>query len=342
VSVGTGGVPTASGRRDRIGMISARRSIALFGRAVRSLALGGPLCASFEITRRCNARCRHCHLGIPVEEEIQASPARFAEICRELKPVAILVSGGEPLLREDVEDVVAALADSLGPPYVAMTTNGWLLDRGRYETFRRLGVDRFSISLDFPDERHDEFRKLPGLFRRIESLVADLGTDFDKAINLSCVVHKLNFRDMVRFAELGREWGVRLNFSTYTTMRTGEEELLLSDGEVAELREIVREIISLKRVNKNIRTSDYVLRRIVRFFEKGGIGNCRAGDRFLVVNPDGTLSPCGLIITAYRTREELIGNFTRNNTCSACYTSSRADSERPLRYLLSDTMDFQD
>jgi MoaA/NifB/PqqE/SkfB family radical SAM enzyme len=323
-------------------MISARRSVAFLGRAVRSLAFGGPLCASFEITRRCNARCRHCHLGVPVEHEEQAGPERFAEICRELRPVAILVSGGEPLLRRDVEDVVMALADPEGPPYVAMTTNGWLLDKERYHTLLKLGVNRFSISLDFPDERHDEFRCLPGLFRRIETLAADLGTESSKAINLSCVVQKLNFRDMIKFAELGKEWGVRVNFSTYTTMRTGEKELLLTQEEVAELAEIVEEIIALKRVNRNIRTSDYVLRNIVKFFTEGGIPNCRAGDRFLVVNPDGTLSPCGLIMTAYKTRKELMEKFTRVNTCSACYTSSRADSERPLKHLITETVDFRD
>lgn len=322
-------------------MVSTKRSIRLAGRAVRSLVMGGPLCTSFEITRRCNARCRHCHLGVPVKDEVQASPERFGEICREIKPVVILVSGGEPLLRKDVDDVVATLANPEGPPYVAMTTNGWLLDRQRYDELRRLGVDRFSISLDFPDDRHDEFRRLPGLFKRIESLAEAVGSNSGKAINLSCVVQKMNFRDMVRFAQLGKEWDVTVNFSTYTAMRTGEKELLLSSDEVAELREIVDEIISLKKVNKNIRTSDYVLKRIVEFFENGGIPNCRAGDRFLVVNPDGTFSPCGLIITSYKTRDELIENFTRKNKCAACYTSSRADSERPLKYLITDTVDFR-
>ena len=319
-------------------MMSKRRSVGLLGRAMRSLLFKGPLCTSFEITRRCNARCRHCHLGVPVKDEKQASPERFGEICREIKPVTILVSGGEPLLRKDVEEVVTALADPTGPPYVAMTTNGWLLDKERYHRFRQLGVDRFSISLDFPDERHDEFRRLPGLFKRIESLVESLDGDGEKAINVSCVLQKLNFRDMIKFAELGKEWGVRVNFSTYTTMRTGEEGLLLSKDDVTELKELVKEIMALKRVNKNIRTSDYVLRRIVEFFENGGIPNCRAGDRFLVVNPDGTLSPCGLVMTEYKTRTELIEGFTRHNTCSACYTSSRADSERPLRYLALDTI----
>jgi MoaA/NifB/PqqE/SkfB family radical SAM enzyme len=322
-------------------VISPIRSVRLMARGARSLALGGPLCTSFEITRRCNARCRHCHLGVPIKDEVQAGPERFAEICRDIKPLVILVSGGEPLLRKDVEDVVAALADPVGPPYVAMTTNGWLLDKQRYETFLRLGVDRFSISLDFPDERHDEFRGLPGLFRRIEKLVDDLGPDSGKAINLSCVVQKLNFRDMVGFAQLGKAWGVRVNFSTYTAMRTGERGLLLSQDDVAELKEIVKEIMALKKVNRNIRTSKYVLQRIVEFFECGAIPDCRAGDRFLVVNPDGTLSPCGLVIKAYRTRDELLREFTRKNTCAACYTSSRADSERPLRHLISDTVDFR-
>ena len=94
--------------------------------------------------------------------------------------------------------------------------------------------------------------------------------------------------------------------------------------------------------HRNIRTSDYVLRNIVKFFTEGGIPNCRAGDRFLVVNPDGTLSPCGLIMTAYKTRKELMEKFTRVNTCSACYTSSRADSERPLKHLITETVDFRD
>ena len=319
-------------------MISKSRSLGLLGRGLRSLLFKGPLCTSFEITHRCNARCRHCHLGVPVKDEKQASPERFGEICREIKPVAILVSGGEPLLRKDVEDVVSALANPKGAPYVAMTTNGWLLDKERYHRFRQLGVDRFSISLDFPDERHDEFRQLPGLFRRIESLVEALDGEGEKAINISCVLQKLNFRDMLKFVELGNRWGVRVNFSTYTAMRTGEEDLLLSGDDVQELKELIEEIIVLKRTNRNIRTSSYVLRRIVEFFENGGIPNCRSGDRFLVVNPDGTLSPCGLIMTAYKSRSELIAGFTNRNKCSACYTSSRADSERPLWYLARDTL----
>jgi MoaA/NifB/PqqE/SkfB family radical SAM enzyme len=296
-----------------------------------------PFCVSFEITRSCNARCKHCHLGGRVQEE-RASPQRYAEICRETEPLVALVSGGEPLLRNDVVEIIKGLKTTNGTPYIAMTTNGWLLTRERYRELREAGVDRFSISLDYPDERHDEFRGMPGLFRRIEALVDDLGGDGDRAINISAVVQRDNFRDLIRIAELGMEWGVRVNLSTYTWLRTENKDYLLSGSDLPEFGEIVEQLIQLKRVNKNIRTSDYVLRNMIRFFENGGLPDCRAGERYFVVNPDGTFSPCGLIIREYRSVADMRSDFTSTNQCQSCYTSLRADCERPLSYLARDSV----
>ena len=53
-------------------------------------------------------------------------------------------------------------------------------------------------------------------------------------------------------------------------------------------------------------------------------------------NPDGTFSPCGLIITDYPTRKALLEDFTATNECSACYTISRAMAERPLWWFVRD------
>ena len=66
----------------------------------------------------------------------------------------------------------------------------------------------------------------------------------------------------------------------------------------------------------------------------GRLGRCRPG--MAVVNPDGTLSPCGLHVRAYATHAALKREFTARNDCSACYTSTRGNSERPLRNLVLD------
>ena len=60
----------------------------------------------------------------------------------------------------------------------------------------------------------------------------------------------------------------------------------------------------------------------------------------MVVNPDGTFSPCGLLIKDYPTRESLLEEFTADNPCTACYTSTRANSERPAKHLFLDHIPY--
>ncbi len=316
-----------------------RRSIGLIRRALRAWAGLSPICISLEITRKCNARCKHCHLGGYVEETL-ASPDRYREIVSQIKPLAVLISGGEPLVRKDILEIVEAISNPLGAPYIAVTTNGLLLNSDTYHRLREAGVDRFSISLDYPDERHDEFRNIPGLFNHIADFIAQLDGK-PKAINISCVVHRHNYLDLLGIAQLGCDWGVRVNFSTYTPLRTGNTDYLLRKDDLPRFRDIIDTLIKMKRDNANIRTSDYVLRNMIRFFENGGLPRCQAGKRYFVVNPDGTFSPCGLIIRSYTRWDEIKSHFTQHNLCKDCYTSLRADCERPLRYLVTETIDFR-
>ncbi len=316
---------------------SLSRTISLAKHGIRNYFTKRPFCVSFEVTRNCNAKCKHCHLGEAMEEE-RATPQKYGEIYRELKPLVAQVSGGEPLIRRDLEEIIGALRNPNGAPYIVVTTNGALLTKERYFSLRKAGVDEFSLSFDYPDERHDEFRGVPGLFKRIEALIGELKSNDNKGITLSCVVQSDNFRDIIPLVELARDWNVSLNFSTYTPLRTHDKNYMLSKQELEELKEIIKKLRDLKKKNKNIYTSDFVFRKMVEFFEKESIPYCRAGKKFLVVNPDGSLSPCGLIIKKYNGRKELIEEFQNENQCEYCYTSIRANTEKPAMYLIKDTI----
>lgn len=318
-------------------MTSLRRMVSLASRGTKNYFQKRPFCVSFEVTYRCNARCRHCHLGGPVEEE-RAAPRKYAEICSQIRPVVAQVSGGEPLLRKDLEQIITSLKSPNKAPYVIVTTNGTLLTEEKYRSLRQAGVDEFSLSFDFPDERHDEFRKVPGLFRHIKNLLEKNTSNNDKAITLSCVIQKKNFRDLIRMAHLAREWNVKMNFSTYTWLRTNNKDYLIPPEEIADFESVIKELLDFKKKHKTVVTSPFVFRKMVDFFKYHTLNNCRAGERFLVVNPDGTLSPCGLIIRDYTSQEEIIKNFLKDNTCGECYTSIRANTERPARYLISDNL----
>lgn len=314
--------------------------LGLAQRALENWLTRRPYCASFELTHNCNAHCQHCHRGALVPGEKLATPARLLEVCRELRPIVAILSGGEPLLRRDLDEIAATLKEGCAPLRVFLNTNAALLTPDRFAELCKAGVDEVLISFDYPDERHDEFRKIPGLFGRIRSLIAALGPRDRQRIVLTSVLHSDNFGWALEMARLAREWGVNINYSAYTWLRTSDMRLMIQPGQMADFRAVIEQLIAFKRERRNVLTSDWVLRGMVRFYEAGSLPGCRAGERSLVVNPDGTLSPCGLLVRDYATHADLKRDFTANNACGNCYTSTRGNSERPARYIFLDHLGY--
>ena len=308
-------------------MESFQRTLSLGFRGLKNQLTKRPFCISFEITHSCNAKCKHCHLHGPVEEE-RASPEKLGEICKELSPVVAQASGGEPMLRQDLEQIIQEWKVPNRAPFIVITTNATLLSQEKYQKLRVAGVDEFSISLDYPDERHDEFRGVPGLFHKIETLIQGLEGQKDKAISLCCVIQSDNFRLLPKMAELAHKWNVRLNFSAYNTLRTHDNSFMLSKDDLEEFKEIIPVLLEMRKKHKLIRTPKDVFQKMVTYFEQGFIPQCKTGEKFFNVNPNGTISPCGLIITDYKTKEEFIEDFCKTNSCVYCYTSLRANTER--------------
>jgi MoaA/NifB/PqqE/SkfB family radical SAM enzyme len=176
---------------------------------------------------------------------------------------------------------------------------------------------------------------IPGLFRHLEELVGALTPQEREAITLNCVVQSDNFRDALPLARLAADWGVGMNYSPYTWLRTDDREYVVATEDLPELRSIFQELLAFQRSHGTVKSNATFLNNIAAFFDDRSIPGCRAGERFLVVNPDGTLSPCGLITTAYPHRESLLEGFSKSNTCTACNTSIRSWTERPFSMFFS-------
>lgn len=126
-----------------------------------------PRLVAWELTRGCNLNCVHCraaasrgpHPGELGRGKCQEVMAQIAELGR---PIVIL-TGGEPLLREDVFEI-AAYGSELGLRMV-MATNGTLITNAVLQKLRKAGIQRVSISIDGADkEQHDRFRMVDGAF----------------------------------------------------------------------------------------------------------------------------------------------------------------------------------
>jgi MoaA/NifB/PqqE/SkfB family radical SAM enzyme len=296
-----------------------------------------PLSVSFEITHACTANCWHCNWGGSAKET-RLSPEGYAAIARELKPTVVNVSGGEPLSRDDVTEIVRGIARPGGLPWVVVVTNASRLTPELFLELKGAGMHQLSVSIDFPDDRHSEFRRIPGLFDRMSEVIPEcvrIGGKED--VNLNCCITGWNYTALPEIVHLAERWGVSLNFSAYSALRVDDPRGLVRDDESKDaLRAAVREVIDLKRAGKPVYNSERVLWRYCDFLCEGHRGGCRAGTRFLVVNPDGRLTPCAMVMAYFNDQATMRREFSSRNACGACYISTRANSEKSIREFLED------
>lgn len=110
------------------------------------------------LTNRCNVNCLYCHHDGMVKSKDEMTADEVYKICKIAKKIGvkkIRLSGGEPLLKKDIVEIVEKIA-SLGFKDISMTTNGILL--GKYaQDLKDAGLDRVNVSLDTLDRETFEF-----------------------------------------------------------------------------------------------------------------------------------------------------------------------------------------
>lgn len=317
--------------------------------ALRMLAKGAwntarkhPLTISFEVTHACTANCWHCNWGGPIKET-RRTPEEYAAICRDLNPVVVNVSGGEPMARGDLDDIVRALARPGRLPWVVVVSNASQLSPERFLRLKRAGMHQLSLSIDFPDDRHSDFRRIPGLFAHMEHTVpACVAIGDEDDVSLNCCITAWNYRDVPDIVRLAARWGVSINFSVYTPLRMDDPKGLVKhhqSASAAELKEKIAEVIALRREGYPVFTSERVLWKFADFLLSGRAPGCQAGYRFLVINPDGRLTPCAMVMAYFNDHRTMQREFSRTNTCEACFISTRAHAEKTLRESLADNVD---
>ena len=120
----------------------------------------------WNLIRRCNLTCEHCY-SISADKDFpgELNTGEVLKVMDDLKaarvPVLIL-SGGEPLLRPDLFDI-ARRAKAMGF-YVALSSNGTLIDESNIDAIDEIGFDYVGVSLDGIGATHDRFRRKQGAF----------------------------------------------------------------------------------------------------------------------------------------------------------------------------------
>lgn len=174
--------------------------------------------ARISVTDRCNLRCRYCMPANGVSKLPHGEILRFEEIIRVAETLArlgirkIRLTGGEPLLRRNLPNLIRELKSLRGIEIVTLTTNGVLLER-LAPTLIASGLDGINVSLDTLDAREFEEITRRGIFAEVRRGIQFLLDAGFSNVKLNCVpLRGVNEDSLVSLAALAKDRDLKVRF----------------------------------------------------------------------------------------------------------------------------------
>lgn len=231
----------------------------------------------FSITHRCNLHCKHCSYcaGTCVDEEI-LSDKEIINILRKIisiNPRSISITGGEPLVRNNVQEILSILENEYDG-YCNLMTNATLISETNINYLIRT-FDSFDISIDGIDEYTCGMIRGQGVFDKVMKNVDMLKKQGipSQNISLSMVLTSENEKHVEEFERLNKKLGTNSIIREYSYIGRGEKNRLLEvDPE------------SIGNIEFNFKKNLYHCM------------NCGAMKSEMYVNCDGEIYPCPMII----------------------------------------------
>ena len=249
----------------------------------------------FEVTNACNSKCRHCNIwrnriprNILTVEEIKN--VFSDELFSDLKD--IIVTGGEPTLRNDLEDVLLTISKVLPKTNIWLSTNGILpkrvLEVVKYalENHIKIGI---GVSLDGVGKEHDLIRRVPGNFEKIDYLLHELVKLKKKykklVITIGFTISEFTVNSLKDVAEYSKKFDIDFLPQMY--------ELASYYGHKKDKHNLNKKIID--NMTKTIEsTPSTIQNEILLHALKGGCLKfpCFALHTFCLLRADGNIAPC--------------------------------------------------
>jgi radical SAM protein with 4Fe4S-binding SPASM domain len=295
-------------------------------------AFARPYVVSWNLTYRCNLACEHCYLdagGKPMVDDAafadrsELDTAQCFKVVDDIAafaPEAVtILTGGEPLLRRDILEIVRyASAKGL---WVVVGTNGVKITPTLAGLLLKEGVRGLSLSLDALDpERHDRFRRVTGAWRNTVD-----GARILKTAGLPFIVQTTvgahNVGELAAIAAFAHDELRASVWNLYFLVPTGRGAFVSDispdeyDGVLAELSTIQKAYQGKMLVNAKC-APHYVKTLIEQDQDSpflktytGGAGGCPAGTHYLGIRPNGDVTPCPYLpVFGGNLKEESLAN----------------------------------
>lgn len=287
-----------------------------------------PVHLSIEVTKRCNARCKFCNY---YNEDIPETIVDYSWIIKKINPVIVSITGGEPLVREELLEIISSIRGADEHVYINMISNGAVMTYEKALELYKCGLDGLNFSLDYIGQQHDENRGVPGLFTRLVNLVPKLKTIGFDQLGFNTVIMNDNLDHIKGIIQLAKDLGVAVNFSSYSDLKTNDKSMLVDSSNFEKLEKLIKYIIQFKKTDKDktIKSSTYYLKNVLKFFKGEKIKGCMAGKFWILLTPDGKVKICSEKPASISIEDYNYKSFSATK-CTDCWFSCRGEAQCPV------------
>jgi len=277
--------------------MSVRKALSIVSRV---LSPDKPYHVQWMVTRKCNYRCVGCSVWREQDEEELSTEEikRGLDILRKLGVVEVLISGGNPLLRADIDEIIKYASRYF---FTTVYDNGSMavkkIDALRHADFVAISIDSLN------PEKNDYIRGVKGAWERAVEAIEKLHSE---GINVSVTptISQANLYEIVDFTKYFLGKGVPVWYSLYSydaadcsnsLFKIGKEEdaFLIRDREA--MVKVCDSLMEMKRKNDNLLMTTKVLEAVKNLYlTNKRIWKCRALQSFFVINHRGEVSGCHL------------------------------------------------
>ena len=294
-----------------------------------------PLIATLLVTNRCNLKCNYCYARV-FERKIEDMPLqeifKIIDGLKALGTVLVVLSGGEPLLRDDLPDIISHVKKN--GLLCEVLTNGAQVSERRKEL---KNIDYLCISLDGNETDNDRARGRGSYGAAILAIKTALDMGIQTRIHATLTKHNLS--SLPHLAQLSKTYGVRLNCAI-ASKHTQDPLLLFSKEEVRNFYIQLKEY-SRKRypIINAVSTLDYLIHWPLSYDYVYNEGECRPSAKLIAckrkdftcyIDANGNLYPCATVWgtgcgNVLKDGLESAWNKVLNLKCQSCITEVEAN-----------------
>ncbi|MFN3687980.1 radical SAM protein [Salinarimonas sp.] len=266
-------------------------------------SLNFPLFANWYITGKCNLRCTHCYLTDYTKDAPLETVLRIIDYVAKNGMRNMSFLGGEPLVRQDFEQIVAACKSAgMG---TKLATNGVLIDAKRAARLKAAGLDKAQISLEEHSPELSDPVRGEGTF---DAALAGIELLKREGIwtAISLVLSHQNVPHLETIYSRAAEVGVRqLKLAAFVPVGTGlaaAPEFMLTEADVEEVK---ARLPALRKRYPHVALNSAFSPRREHPKETCGTFGCGAGTHTIVINNDLSISACDLLTEEDRSKERI-------------------------------------